>query len=72
MDRGGKRRDERQRVGGKRNLENNTAQAAGLNDSTTGSRHGVSAKLYMKQANCNIPAFLLPSITIKTRNRDKL
>lgn len=29
---------------------------------------GVSAKLYMKHANCNIPTYLLPSITIETGN----
>lgn len=51
--------------------ENNATRAAGLNDSATGSRHGVSAKLYMKHANCNIPAFLLTSVTIDTRNRSK-
>lgn len=52
-------------------IENNAARAARLNDSAAGSRHGVSAKLYMKHANCNIPAFLLPSITIETRIRDR-
>lgn len=53
----------------KKKAENNATQAGRLNDSAAGSRHGVSAKLYMKHANCNIPAFLLPSITIETRTR---
>lgn len=39
-------------------IENNIVQASWLNDSATGSRHGVSAKLYMKHANCYIAAFL--------------
>lgn len=68
----GKRRNERHRVEKeKTQIENNVAKAARLNDSATSSRHGVSAKLYMRHANCNIPAFPLPSITIETRKRDK-
>lgn len=62
--------------GKKKKIQNNAAQASGLNDSATGSRHRVSAKLYTEHANCNILAFQLTSIsitiniTIETRTAD--